>query len=80
MIKTYNIVRVYYSPEISIAPMTAGRVAGGDCDILVLDEGGWIRKDLQAYQMYRQLSHHLQQLSYLYNFQYSVSVVDQLEF
>ena len=52
MIKTYNIVRVFYSPDISIAPMTAGRVAGGDCDILILDEGGMIRKDLQAYQMY----------------------------
>lgn len=52
MIRTENVVRVIGSPDISIAPMTTGRVAGGDCDILILDEGGWILKRLQAYLMY----------------------------
>jgi len=52
MIKSTNLVNVYNSLDISIAPMTAGRVAGGDCDILIYDEGGWIDKRLKAYQFY----------------------------
>ncbi len=52
MVRTENVIRIYGSPDISIAPMTTGRVAGGDCDILILDEGGWILKRLQAYLMY----------------------------
>jgi hypothetical protein len=52
MIRSENVVRIIGSPDISIAPMTTGRVAGGDCDVLILDEGGWILKRLQAYIMY----------------------------
>lgn len=52
MIRTENVIRIVNSPDISIAPMTVGRVAGGDCDVLILDEGGWIMKHLQAYLMY----------------------------
>lgn len=52
MIKSSNVIRVYNSLDISIAPMTAGRVAGGDCDVLIYDEGGWIDKRLKAYEFY----------------------------
>ena len=52
MIKSTNIIRVYNSLNISIAPMTAGRVAGGDCDVLIYDEGGWIYKHLKAYEFF----------------------------
>jgi len=52
MLTTDNTIRIYDSLSISIAPMTTGRVAGGDCDILIYDEGGWIYKRLQAYELY----------------------------
>ena len=52
LIRSTNIIRVVNSLDISIAPMTAGRVAGGDCDILIYDEGGWIYKHLKAYEFF----------------------------
>lgn len=52
MIRNENIIRIYNSLDISIAPMTVGRVAGGDCDVLIIDEGGWIEKRLKTYDMY----------------------------
>lgn len=52
MLTSDNTIRVYYSLSISIAPMTTGRVAGSDCDILIYDEGGWIPKRLQSYELY----------------------------
>lgn len=52
MVKTSNIITVYNSFDISIAPLTFGRVKGGDCDILIFDEGGDIPKHLQVYLNY----------------------------
>jgi len=52
MLTSDNTIRVYYSLSISIAPITTGRVTGSDCDILIIDEGGWIPTRLQAYQLY----------------------------
>lgn len=51
-IRNDNTIRIYHSPYINIAPLSVGRVAGGDCDIMIYDEGGWVEKRLQAYELY----------------------------